>query len=136
PNPHPKPADVVLVSVGRRPYVEGLGLESVGVKLDAKGRVAVDDHFRTNVPRYDLMCCFCKCQDVKMHAKMVCVFVRPQVTSLLMMMITYVPMCCSRGIPGYVSLILSLGIFVCVCVCVCVCERGRVAINDHANEGN
>ena len=42
--------DVVLVSIGRRPYVDGLALEFAGVKLDDKGRVAVDDHFRTNVP--------------------------------------------------------------------------------------
>ncbi|GFH20701.1 dihydrolipoyl dehydrogenase, partial [Haematococcus lacustris] len=32
-------ADVVLVSIGRRPYVKGLGLEAAGVKLDARGRV-------------------------------------------------------------------------------------------------
>ncbi|KAJ1937551.1 dihydrolipoamide dehydrogenase precursor, partial [Kickxella alabastrina] len=32
-------ADVVLLSVGRRPYTEGLGLENVGIKPDAKGRV-------------------------------------------------------------------------------------------------
>jgi dihydrolipoamide dehydrogenase len=43
-------ADVVLVSVGRRPYTEGLGLEKAGVKLDERGRVAVDHHFQTNVP--------------------------------------------------------------------------------------
>lgn len=42
--------DVVLCSVGRRPYLDGLGLENVGVKLDNRGRVAVDDHFRSNVP--------------------------------------------------------------------------------------
>jgi dihydrolipoamide dehydrogenase len=42
--------DVVLVSIGRRPYVDGLALEFAGVKLDDKGRVAVDDHFQTNVP--------------------------------------------------------------------------------------
>lgn len=41
--------DVVLVAIGRRPYVDGLALEMAGVKLDEKGRVAVDDHFRTNV---------------------------------------------------------------------------------------
>jgi dihydrolipoamide dehydrogenase len=41
--------DVVLVSIGRRPYVDGLALEFAGVKLDDKGRVAVDHHFRTNV---------------------------------------------------------------------------------------
>ena len=43
-------ADVVLVSIGRRPYTEGLGLESVGVALDQQGRVVVDDAFATNVP--------------------------------------------------------------------------------------
>jgi len=42
--------DVVLCSVGRRPYVDGLGLEKVGVKLDNRGRIEVDSHFRTNVP--------------------------------------------------------------------------------------
>jgi dihydrolipoamide dehydrogenase len=42
-------ADVVLVSIGRVPYTEGLGLKEVGVALDERGRVAVDDHFRTNV---------------------------------------------------------------------------------------
>ena len=42
-------ADVVLVSIGRRPYTDGLGLEDAGVKLDAKGRVATDAHFKTNV---------------------------------------------------------------------------------------
>ena len=43
-------ADVVLVSIGRRPYTEGLGLEDVGVALDQQGRVVVDDGFATNVP--------------------------------------------------------------------------------------
>ncbi len=43
-------ADVVLVAVGRKPYTEGLGLESAGVKLDNRGRVVVDKHFQTNVP--------------------------------------------------------------------------------------
>jgi len=43
-------ADVVLVSIGRRPYTEGLGLEGVGVTLDQQGRVVVDDGFATNVP--------------------------------------------------------------------------------------
>jgi dihydrolipoamide dehydrogenase len=42
--------DVVLVSVGRRPYTDSLGLDVVGVTLDNRGRVAVDDHFATNVP--------------------------------------------------------------------------------------
>ena len=41
----------VLVSVGRRPYTEGLGLEAVGVKVDPKSnKVGTDSHFRTNIP--------------------------------------------------------------------------------------
>jgi len=43
-------ADVVLVSIGRVPFTEGLGLEAVGVKRDNKGRVLVDARFATNVP--------------------------------------------------------------------------------------
>jgi dihydrolipoamide dehydrogenase len=44
-------ADRVLVSVGRKAYVEGLGLEKLGVVFDPKtNKVAVDGHFRTNVP--------------------------------------------------------------------------------------
>jgi dihydrolipoamide dehydrogenase len=43
-------ADVVLVSIGRRPYTEGLGLEGVGVALDEQGRVVVDEGFATNIP--------------------------------------------------------------------------------------
>jgi len=42
--------DIVLVSVGRRPYTEGLGLENVGVEVDNRGIVSVDDQFQTNVP--------------------------------------------------------------------------------------
>lgn len=41
-------ADVVLVAVGRRPFIEGLGLDAVGVALD-RGRVVIDDRFATNV---------------------------------------------------------------------------------------
>jgi dihydrolipoamide dehydrogenase len=43
-------ADVVLVSIGRVPFTEGLGLEGVGVRTDNKGRVMVDERFATNVP--------------------------------------------------------------------------------------
>jgi len=43
-------ADVLLVAVGRRPYTDGLGAVELGVKLDAKGRVIVDEHYQTNVP--------------------------------------------------------------------------------------
>ena len=41
--------DYCLVSIGRKPYTEGLGLENAGVELDERGRVKVDDHLRTNV---------------------------------------------------------------------------------------
>lgn len=43
-------ADVVLVAVGRVPYTDGLGLAEVGIKLDERGRIAVDHHFATSVP--------------------------------------------------------------------------------------
>ena len=43
-------ADIVLVSTGRVPYTEGLGLKEVGVSLDERGRVSVDHHYATNVP--------------------------------------------------------------------------------------
>ena len=42
-------ADIVLVAVGRRPYLAGLGLGRVGVELDERGRVKTDAHFATNV---------------------------------------------------------------------------------------
>ncbi len=40
--------DYCLVSIGRRPYTEGLGLEKVGIQTE-KGQVKVDDHLKTNV---------------------------------------------------------------------------------------
>lgn len=43
-------AEVVLVSTGRKPYTEGLGLDKAGVQLDERGRIPVDGHFRTNAP--------------------------------------------------------------------------------------
>jgi dihydrolipoyl dehydrogenase len=42
-------ADVMLVSIGRRPYTDNLGLETVGVALDKRGRIVTDAHYRTNV---------------------------------------------------------------------------------------
>ena len=43
--------DRLLVSVGRRPLTQNLGLEDVGVKTDAKtGHVLVDESYRTNIP--------------------------------------------------------------------------------------
>jgi dihydrolipoamide dehydrogenase len=44
-------ADIVLVCIGRRPSVEGLGLDKAGVKLSPRGRIEVDAHFQTSVPR-------------------------------------------------------------------------------------
>lgn len=42
--------DVLLVCVGRRPYTENLGLDSVGIKTDQKGRVPVNEKFQTSTP--------------------------------------------------------------------------------------
>ncbi|KAI0310967.1 dihydrolipoyl dehydrogenase [Amylostereum chailletii] len=42
-------ADVVLVAVGRRPVTAGLNLEAIGVQVDEKGRIVVDDQFNTTV---------------------------------------------------------------------------------------
>ncbi|PWL38733.1 dihydrolipoyl dehydrogenase [Flagellimonas aquimarina] len=41
--------DYCLVSVGRRPYTDGLNAEAAGVKLDDRGKVEVNDHLQTNV---------------------------------------------------------------------------------------
>ncbi len=41
-------ADAVLVAIGRRPFTAGLGLERIGVKMDARGFIETD-HFRTSV---------------------------------------------------------------------------------------
>lgn len=43
-------ADAVLVSVGRRPYTNGLGLAETGIALDERGRIATDHNFATSVP--------------------------------------------------------------------------------------
>jgi dihydrolipoyl dehydrogenase len=45
----PITCDRVLVSVGRLPNTDGLGLDSIGLELDARGRIPVDEHFRTSV---------------------------------------------------------------------------------------
>jgi dihydrolipoamide dehydrogenase len=42
--------DRVLLVVGRKPYTDGLGLESVGVELDKHGRITVDGEYRTSAP--------------------------------------------------------------------------------------
>ena len=43
-------ADTVLMATGRRPNSTGLGLEALGVQLDRRGAIVVDDGFETNVP--------------------------------------------------------------------------------------
>ncbi|MBE7498828.1 MAG: dihydrolipoyl dehydrogenase [Verrucomicrobiales bacterium] len=45
----PIACDRVLLAVGRVPHTEGLGLDAVGIRLDEKGRIPVDDHFATSV---------------------------------------------------------------------------------------
>ncbi|XP_028668347.1 dihydrolipoyl dehydrogenase, mitochondrial [Erpetoichthys calabaricus] len=42
--------DVLLVCIGRRPYTQNLGLESVGVELDNRGRIPINNRFQTKVP--------------------------------------------------------------------------------------
>lgn len=42
--------DKVLVAVGRRPLTVGLGLEAVGVAIEERGRIAVNDDYQTSVP--------------------------------------------------------------------------------------
>jgi len=41
-------ADVVLVSIGRRPVTKGLNLEAIGVECDKRGRIIIDDQFNTS----------------------------------------------------------------------------------------
>ena len=42
-------SDIVLISVGRKPYTENLNIEKVGVKLDKKKRIIVNKNFQTNI---------------------------------------------------------------------------------------
>ena len=43
-------ADLMLVAVGRAPFVQGLGLDEIGVPTDPRSGIATDDHMRTAVP--------------------------------------------------------------------------------------
>ena len=43
-------ADVCLVAIGRRPYTAGLGLENIGLELDEKKRLVIDQEYRTKIP--------------------------------------------------------------------------------------
>ena len=42
-------AEVVLVATGRRPFTQGLGLDTLGVELTKRGQIAVDGHYATNI---------------------------------------------------------------------------------------
>ncbi len=44
------PADKILVAVGRKANTTGLGAAEAGLKLDERGRVAIDTHYATNLP--------------------------------------------------------------------------------------
>jgi dihydrolipoamide dehydrogenase len=43
-------ADVVLVAIGRRPHTDGLGARELGVRIDDRGRIVVDDRWESSVP--------------------------------------------------------------------------------------
>ena len=47
---HEIEAEVVLVATGRRPHVEGLGLDKLGIALTDRGFVQIDKHWQTSVP--------------------------------------------------------------------------------------
>ena len=46
---HTIEADTVLVATGRKPYTDGLGLEALGVTITARGQIATDSHYATNI---------------------------------------------------------------------------------------
>jgi dihydrolipoamide dehydrogenase len=48
----PVRCDRVLLAVGRVPNTDDLGLQAVGIELDPRGRIPIDDHFRTYVPGF------------------------------------------------------------------------------------
>lgn len=45
-----KEADAILVATGRKPNTMGLNLDSIGVDMDARGAIVVDEHLHTSVP--------------------------------------------------------------------------------------
>lgn len=42
-------SDIVLISTGRRPYTDNLGAEKIGLNINKKGQIEIDEHFETNV---------------------------------------------------------------------------------------
>ncbi|GAB7324455.1 hypothetical protein MBLNU13_g08379t1 [Cladosporium sp. NU13] len=43
-------SDVCLVAIGRRPYTAGLGFENIGLETDNRGRLVIDQEYRTKIP--------------------------------------------------------------------------------------
>ena len=43
-------AEVCLVAIGRRPYTDGLGLENIGIEVDERRRLVIDQEYRTKIP--------------------------------------------------------------------------------------
>ncbi len=43
-------ADIVLVATGRKPFTDGLGLETIGVELTPRGQIRTNGHWATNIP--------------------------------------------------------------------------------------
>jgi dihydrolipoamide dehydrogenase len=43
-------ADVVLVAIGRKPYTANLNLEAIGIETDNRGRLIIDQEYRTKIP--------------------------------------------------------------------------------------
>lgn len=43
-------SDYCLIAIGRKPYTEGLNTEKAGIVTDEKGRIVIDDHYKTNKP--------------------------------------------------------------------------------------
>jgi dihydrolipoamide dehydrogenase len=48
--PEPLETDVLLVAIGRRPYLDGLGLDELGVERDERGFVRIDGRFASSLP--------------------------------------------------------------------------------------
>ncbi|SNR46897.1 dihydrolipoyl dehydrogenase [Puniceibacterium sediminis] len=46
---HTVDADTVLVATGRKPYVDGLGLDALGIEMTERGQIKTDAHWQTNV---------------------------------------------------------------------------------------